>query len=117
MFGPLHAAIRLSGLSLGLGLALAAAAMALALATDSLAMMAFGFESLVDASASAVLLWRFRVQRRDPARGERIEETARRVLAMALLGVAFYLVIVSIHSMVSGPRPHASTGSVVLAAL
>jgi divalent metal cation (Fe/Co/Zn/Cd) transporter len=113
----LHAAIRISGLSLVVGMMLAVAALAMALATDSLALAAFGFESLLDAAASAVLVWRFRVHRRDSGQGERIEEIARRVLAMVLLVVSFYLIIVSIHSLFAGPRPHASTESIVLAAL
>jgi divalent metal cation (Fe/Co/Zn/Cd) transporter len=112
---PLQAAIRISVLSFGLGLALAAVALILAFLTDSLALAAFGLESLVDGSASAVLVWRFRIERRDPDRGAHIEDLARRVLAAVLLAVAIYLVIVSIHALFAGSSAHPTMGSVILA--
>ena len=63
----LHAAGAISLLSLTLGLVVGATALVLAVTTGSLVLAAFGVESLVDAGASALLVWRFRVERRDTA--------------------------------------------------
>lgn len=112
----LRAATRISAISAGLGLAISAVALVLATASGSLALAAFGLESLVDAGASGVLVWRFGIERRDRDRGASVEQRARRVIGVVLLIVAVYLATASIRSLVVGPHPHESAGSAGLAA-
>src|ERR1700752_3564265 len=68
------------GLSVGVGLA-----------TSRLSLLGFGFDASVDAIASIVLLWRFRIEATHPARAEHAERLAERVVGAVLLIVAAYL--------------------------
>jgi divalent metal cation (Fe/Co/Zn/Cd) transporter len=112
----LTAAARVSALSSGLAVGISTAALILASESGSLALVAFGLESIVDAGASGVLVWRFRVEGRKPDRGAHVEQRARRVIGFVLISVAVYLLTASIRSLVIGSHPHESTGSVTLAA-
>jgi divalent metal cation (Fe/Co/Zn/Cd) transporter len=113
----LRAAARISALSTALSSALCIAGIALANGTGSLALLAFGLESLVDAGASAVLVWRFRAEGREPERGAHVERRARWVIAFVLVSVAIYLLGASIWSLTVGREAHESIGSVVLASI
>jgi divalent metal cation (Fe/Co/Zn/Cd) transporter len=114
---PVHAAVLVSALSLGVGLVLAVAAIALAITSGSLALLAFGLESLVDGGASGVLVWRFTIERRNPERGEDIERVARRVIGLVLVWVGAYLAVASIRALIAGTSRHDSIGSVALLAV
>ena len=103
-------------LSFVLALVLAALALALAAGSRSLALAAFGLESAIDGCASAVLVWRFRTERRHPHRAEEMERSARRLIAVALFAVVGYLVVASVHALAAGTSPKGSTASVILAA-
>jgi divalent metal cation (Fe/Co/Zn/Cd) transporter len=93
------------------------AGIAMASHTGSLALLAFGLESFVDAGASAVLVWRFRVEGRKPERGAHVERRARGVIGFVLVAVAIYLVGASIWSFTMGREAHESVGSVALASI
>jgi divalent metal cation (Fe/Co/Zn/Cd) transporter len=112
----LRAATRISALSSALSLVIGSVALALAIPTGSLALVAFGLESMVDAGASAVLVWRFRVEGREPLRGAHVEQRARRVIGFVLLAVATYLIAASVRALLVGTVPREATASVVLAA-
>jgi divalent metal cation (Fe/Co/Zn/Cd) transporter len=114
---PLRAAIRISGLSLAVAIVLGTLAIVLTVDSGSLALAAFGLESLVDGAASGVLVWRFRTEHRDPERGEDIERTARRLVGLVLFMVAAYLGAASVRSLVVGAARHDSVGSIVLSAV
>jgi divalent metal cation (Fe/Co/Zn/Cd) transporter len=113
----LHAAGAISALSLALGLAVGATALALAVTTGSLVLAAFGFESLVDAGASGLLIWRFRVERREPHRADVVERGAERALGVVLLVVSVYLAAASVRSLLAGSEAEESAASVLLAAV
>jgi divalent metal cation (Fe/Co/Zn/Cd) transporter len=113
----LRAAGTISTVSLSLGLVVGATALVLAATTGSVVLAAFGFESLVDAGASGLLVWRFRVERREPHRAEVVERRAERALGVVLLLVSAYLVVASVRSLVVGSEPHESAGSIILAAV
>jgi divalent metal cation (Fe/Co/Zn/Cd) transporter len=113
--GHLRAAARISVLSSAISLVLSGVAIALAAGSGSLALAAFGLESLIDAGASAVLVWRFGVERREPHRGDDIEHRARRLVGFVLIVVAAYLAVASIRGLVVGPILHVSAAAVVLA--
>jgi divalent metal cation (Fe/Co/Zn/Cd) transporter len=89
-------------------------AIAFAVASGSLALAAFGLESLVDGAASAVLVWRFSIERREPSRAAEIERTARRLIGAVLVAVASYLFAASVGALVTGAARHDSTAAVML---
>jgi divalent metal cation (Fe/Co/Zn/Cd) transporter len=112
----LRAATTVSALSCAVSVALSTAALALAIDTGSLALAAFGLESMVDAGASGVLVWRFRVEGREPDRAAHVEQRARRLVGLVLVAVALYLGVASIRALVIGTTPHEAAGSVLLTA-
>jgi len=92
------ASIVLSGLFGG-------AAIVVGLVTSRLSVLGFGFDAAIDAVASIVLVWRFRIEANDPARAERAERLAERAVGTVLLVLASYLAFQSIRALLSGARP------------
>ena len=109
-----RAALRISALSMVVATCLSALAIAFSARSGSLALAAFGLESLVDGAASGLLVWRFTTEHRNPSRAEDIERTARRLVGLVLLVVALYLAVASVRALVAGTDRHDSIGSVVL---
>ncbi|MCU1455881.1 MAG: cation transporter [Acidimicrobiales bacterium] len=104
----IRAAIRVSLLSVAWALVVGVAAVASGLAAHALALVGFGLDAVVDGSASAVLVWRFRVEHREPERAERVEHLAHRAVAMTLIAIAGYLVIGAITSLVTRSVPRST---------
>ncbi|RAG85573.1 hypothetical protein DN069_11615 [Streptacidiphilus pinicola] len=73
--------------------------------TGSVSLLAFGLGSLIDGSASAVLVWLFRAERDRPGatagRG-RNERVATRAVATAMLAAATYVLVQSVELLASG---------------
>jgi len=92
-----------------------AASVVSGVAAGSVALVGFGLDSLIDGSASAAVVWRFRVERDDAARSESVEHTAHRLVAMALLVVALYLVVEGCHSLATRTSPHETGIGIALA--
>jgi divalent metal cation (Fe/Co/Zn/Cd) transporter len=89
-------------------------AVVVGVSTGSLSLLGFGLDAAIDSVASIVLVWRFRVELREPHRGERIEEVAEAIIGAVLLLIAAYLVIGAISALVSGATPEATTARTVL---
>ena len=85
------------------GLALGAS-----LITGSLSLGGFGLNALIDMSASSVLVWRFWKDADDPEAAARLERRAEIAIGVAMLGVAIYLIVQSLHALVTGSRPKTS---------
>jgi divalent metal cation (Fe/Co/Zn/Cd) transporter len=113
--GLLRAAARVSALSCLVSLVIAVFALVLGSATGSLALVAFGLESVVDSAASGVLLWRFGIEARHPHRGRRLEERVSRLIGAVLVVVATYLVTASVRALISGAATRESSASIALA--
>jgi len=93
------------------------AAVATAVATGSLALIGFGLNAVVDSSASAILVWRFRAERSDHAeRAERAERLALRVAGVAFVVIALYLAVQATRSISSSSHPSASLFGIAEAA-
>ena len=92
-------AIRLSSVSVAWSLAIGVVAVLAGVSAHSVALIGFGLESFIDGSASTMLVWRFRIQRTQPARAERVERTAERGVAITLLVVAVFLMIQSARAL------------------
>ena len=79
--------------------------MVVALVTGSLALAGFALNALLDASASAVLVWRFVNERRDPLAAERVERQAQAVVVVAMMAVGLYVAVEAVRVLAS--RSHA----------
>ncbi len=85
-----------------------------ALASGSLSLLGFGADALIDASASAALVWRFAVEARQPERAARVERAAERVVGWALVVLAVYLIASSVRSLAVQAHPEVSPASLAL---
>jgi divalent metal cation (Fe/Co/Zn/Cd) transporter len=81
----------------------------------SLALASFGFSALLDKSASAVLVWRFRREQRDPVAAERLERRAQSWIVLAMLAVGLYVGVQAVRALVVGSHPETSAFGVILA--
>jgi divalent metal cation (Fe/Co/Zn/Cd) transporter len=92
-----------------------AAAVVASVIDGSLALASFGLSALLDMSASAVLVWRFRKEQRDPVAAERLERRAQSWIVLAMLAVALYVGVQAVRALVVGSHPATSTFGVSLA--
>lgn len=85
-----------------------------ALVTGSLSLLGFGVDAVIDSIASVALIWRFRVESAQPVRAARVERMAERLVGIALILLAVYLVAGSIRALATQSHPDGSFASVVL---
>jgi divalent metal cation (Fe/Co/Zn/Cd) transporter len=98
-------ALVLSGLSVVMSGLAGGLAVAVGLASSRLSLLGFGFDAAIDAIASIVLLWRFRIESHRPARAERAEHVAELVIGVVLIVLAAYLGVSAIQVLTSGSHP------------
>jgi divalent metal cation (Fe/Co/Zn/Cd) transporter len=85
------------------------AAVATAISTGSLSLIGFGINAVVDSSASALLVWRFRAEEAGHAeRAKWVEHLALRVAGAAFVLIGLYLVVQGSRSLVAGRHPTAA---------
>jgi divalent metal cation (Fe/Co/Zn/Cd) transporter len=84
-------AIRWSFASIGWAVIAGFGSLAGGLASDSTALVGFGLSSLVDGTASCVLVWRFRHEQLETRPTHELERRAARVIGVILLLVALYV--------------------------
>jgi divalent metal cation (Fe/Co/Zn/Cd) transporter len=110
------AAIRWSVASLAWAVLAGGASVAAWIAAGSIALVGFGASSVLDGSASAVLIWRFRHE----ASGgdvERVERRAALAIGVVLCLLSAYLVTGAVHALATNGSPHgAAVGSILTAA-
>lgn len=84
----------------------------------SVALLGFGFDSVIECAAAAMLLWRLLVESRseDADRIETAERRARRLVGLTFFALAAYVVVQAAVTLVSGDRPASSRIGMVLAA-
>jgi divalent metal cation (Fe/Co/Zn/Cd) transporter len=104
----LAAAMRWSALSLAWAGLVGAAAVAAGLAAASVALVGFGANSLLDGSASAVLVHRFRHEHLGRGEADAVERLAGYVVGAAMVGVAIYLGASSISALATHSEPSRS---------
>ena len=97
-----EAAIRVSAISIAWGLLVGCASLVAGAQAGAVALIGFGAGSLVDASASVVLVWRFRLERVGRADTDRHELLAVRAVGAVLVLVSVYLVASAISELVDG---------------
>jgi len=105
----LRRALRLSLLSILLAGAFGIVGVAAALVSGSLSLLGFGFNAVIDASASVALVWRFRIETAQPERAHRVETVAEATLGAILLVFAAYLGLSSVRALIDGAHPESTT--------
>jgi divalent metal cation (Fe/Co/Zn/Cd) transporter len=113
----LVSALRLSFLTIAWNGFVGGTALVLSFLDDSLALAAFALNALLDSSASAVLIWRFRKEQRDPVAAEHLERKAQTWIILAMLLVALYIGAQAIRALAEGSHPEASGFGLTLAVL
>ncbi len=84
------------------------------IAASSIALVGFGFDSLIEAVAGFVILWRFAASR---AHSERAERRAQQLIAASYFALAAYVAVESLRTLLGGDHPATSWVGIALAAL
>src|ERR1700744_5858119 len=107
-------ALRLSWLSVCFGAVSGAVSIGAGLSAHSLGVLASGLSVLADVTGSIVLIWRFRIERGDPGRGEPVERRAGYAVAATLVIIGIVLAFDSIRSLIQGTHPDSSLLAIVV---
>lgn len=110
----LRRALALSALSVVWSGVVGSIATYAALVSGSLSLLGFGADAVIDAVASAALIWRFTAESRRPEHAHRLERQAERVVGLALIALALYLAAGSVRSLAAQARPETTSASVAL---
>lgn len=96
----------------------ATAALILGGIAASVALIGFGFDSIIESLSGIILIWRLTKGRYLPKdEEEKIERKATKFVAITFFILAFYISIVSILSLVNQDKPDSSIGGIILAVL
>jgi divalent metal cation (Fe/Co/Zn/Cd) transporter len=91
-----------------------AIALAAGIAASSIALVGFGFDSLIEALAGFIILWRFARVR---AQSESAERRAQQLIAVSYFVLAAYVGVESVRTLLGGSHPAASWVGIGLAAV
>ena len=113
----LRRAIALSMLSIVLSGLLGGVGIVAAVASNSLSLLGFAADAAIDAVASIALVWRLRVEAREPARAVRVEHLAERIVGVVLLVLGAYIAFGAVRALIDGSHPETTTAGTALLAL
>jgi divalent metal cation (Fe/Co/Zn/Cd) transporter len=118
---PIRAALvrrglRLNYLGIGYNVLEAVVAVAAGLVAGSVALVGFGFDSVIEVTASAAAQWRLRSDV-DPHHRERVERRTARIIGWSFLALALYVALDSASALVHRDAPERSVPGLVLLAL
>jgi len=91
-------------------------AVAAGLFAGSIALVGFGFDSLIEVTSGAVLLWRLHADL-DEERRERVEAISLRIVGACFVLLAIYVTYDSVKSLIRHESPRESIVGIVLAAV
>jgi divalent metal cation (Fe/Co/Zn/Cd) transporter len=91
-----------------------AIALGAGVAAGSVALVAFGVDSLIEVAAGLTIVWRFTGSRLGSAASER---RAQQLIALSYFVLAAYVAVESVRDLVGGHEPAASWVGIVLAAV
>lgn len=91
-------------------------ALAAGLIAGSIALVGFGFDSLIEVTSGAVLLWRLHADV-DEERRERVEAISLRIVGICFVVLAIYVSYDSVKSLIRREAPEESIVGIVLAAV
>src|SRR5438093_1216163 len=83
------------------------------IAAGSVALVAFGADSLIEGFAGLIIVWRFSGSRRDSAAAER---RAQQLIAVSFLLLVVYIAVVATRTLIAADRPGVSWVGIGLAA-
>ena len=86
------------------------------LVAGSIALVGFGFDSLIEVTSGAVLLWRLHADV-DETRRERVEAISLRIVGLCFVVLAVYVTFDSVKSLMKRETPDESVVGIVLAAV
>lgn len=86
------------------------------LVAGSIALVGFGFDSLIEVSSGAILLWRLFADAREQDR-ERVEAVALKLVGISFLALAAYVLYDAVKSLIVRELPEASYIGIGIAAL
>ncbi len=104
----------LAGVGVGWHAVEAAVAVIAGVVAGSIALVGFGADSVVEALAGFIVLWRFAAAR---ASSENAERRAQQLIAISFFLIAAYVGVEAIRSLLSGEIPQASWVGIGLAAV
>jgi divalent metal cation (Fe/Co/Zn/Cd) transporter len=107
-------AIRWCALSVGWALLVGATSLAAGVDARSTALIGFGLDSLVDGSASAILVWRFGHERVGTRSSDELERRAAQVIGAILPLIALYLVVRASIALADHSGPESSPLGIAL---
>jgi divalent metal cation (Fe/Co/Zn/Cd) transporter len=90
-----------------------AIAVAAGIAASSIALIGFGFDSLIESLAGFIIVWRFAERRRD---SEAAERRAQQLVAVSFFILAAYVGVESVRTFFGGHHPETSWVGIGLAA-
>jgi divalent metal cation (Fe/Co/Zn/Cd) transporter len=91
-------------------------AVAAGLIAGSIALVGFGFDSLIEVTSGAVLLWRLHADANEERR-ERVEAISLRIVGICFVVLAIYVSYDSVKSLIRREAPQESIVGIVLAAV
>jgi divalent metal cation (Fe/Co/Zn/Cd) transporter len=86
------------------------------LVAGSIALVGFGADSIVDGSASAVLVWRFSAERSGPSYADVLERRAARLVAAILFVIGLYLAVAAVFGLANHSHPESTSVGAALTA-
>ena len=101
-------------MSVAWGATAAVVGAALGIAGGGLSLIGFALDSAIDSAASVALVWRFRVESRDPVAAERVEHLASRAVGVVLIVAATALTIGAGRSLITGAELHPAMGQTIV---
>ncbi|MDE3152839.1 MAG: cation transporter, partial [Gemmatimonadota bacterium] len=108
--------LRLNYATIGYNAVEALAALWAGFAAGSVALVGFGFDSVIELSASVAAQWRLRMDASEDRR-ERVERVAHRVVGWCFLALAAYVAYDSVQALREGAAPERSVPGIVVLAL
>lgn len=117
--GAIRAGIRIEWVTIAWMIVEAAVSVAAGLAAGSIALIAFGVDSVIELVSAGTLLWRLRLEDAGPAASERIERAERlasRIVGASLLALAAYVVLQSGYDLWTRSAPERSLPGIAIAA-
>jgi len=108
--------LRLNYLGIGYNVLEAVVALAMGLVAGSVALVGFGFDSVIEVTASGAAQWRLRSDL-DPHRRERIERRTARIIGWSFLALALYVALDSASALAHRDAPQRSVPGLILLAL
>jgi divalent metal cation (Fe/Co/Zn/Cd) transporter len=103
-------------LSVAWAVAAGATAFIAGLAVGSVALIGFGADSIVDGSASAVLVWRFSTERSGASHADVVERRAAHLVGAILVLIGLYLAVAAVLALANHSHPESTVVGVALTA-